>query len=411
PFGPSNPRSMALRTHCQTSGWSLTAQDPFNNVARTTVEALGAVMGHTQSLHTNALDEALALPSEFSARIARNTQLVLQHETGLTKAVDPWAGSYTVERLTHELLERAWQHIGEVEEAGGMSRAIEQGIPKQRIEEAAARRQARIDAGEDVIVGINRFQSGESEEINLLEVDNVAVREEQLERLRTLRANRDESRVQAALESLRNGAAGDGNLLELAVDAARARATLGEISDAAEDVFGRYVADIPTISGVFAAEMGDNENFKEARDRADRFASVHGRRPRILVAKLGQDGHDRGARVVATAFADVGYDVDVGPLFQIPEEAARQAVENDVHVIGVSSLAGGHKTLVPAIVEALAELGRPDILVVVGGVIPPNDYQDLFKDGVAAVFGPGTVLTDAAIELVDLIDSRQTADG
>lgn len=410
PFGPSKPRSMALRTHCQTSGWSLTAQDPFNNVARTTVEALAAVMGHTQSLHTNALDEALALPSEFSARIARNTQLVLQHETGLTKAVDPWAGSFFVERLTHELLERAWQHIAEIEAAGGMSLAIEKGIPKQRIEEAAARRQARIDAGEDVIVGINRYRSGESEEINLLEVDNVAVREEQLKRLAEVRKNRDEEEVSKALDRLRDGASGSDNVLELAIDAARCRATLGEISSAVEDVFGRYVADIPTITGVFAAEMADNRDFKVARDRADGFASRHGRRPRILVAKLGQDGHDRGARVVATAFADVGYDVDVGPLFQVPEEAARQAVENDVHVVGISSLAGGHKTLVPAIIEHLAALGRPDILVVVGGVIPPNDYESLFKSGVAAVFGPGTVLSDAAVELVDLIDSRQTSD-
>ncbi len=410
PFGPSKERSMTLRTHCQTSGWSLTAQDPFNNVARTTLEAMAAVQGHTQSLHTNALDEALALPSDFSARIARNTQLVLQHETGLTKAIDPWAGSYYVERLTHDLMAQAWRHIQEVEAVGGMARAIEKGLPKRRIEEAAARRQARIDSGLDVIVGINRFRSDEAEDIDLLEVDNDAVRVEQLERLAALKASRDSEAVENALHELREGARSSTNLLDLAVQAARVRATLGEISSALEDVFGRYVADIPTISGVFAAEMIDNKEFGEARARADRFASRHGRRPRILVAKLGQDGHDRGARVVATAFADVGYDVDVGPLFQLPEEAARQAVENDVHVVGVSSLAGGHKTLVPQIIQALSTLGRPDILVVVGGVIPPNDYAALFASGVAAVFGPGTVLSDAAVELVDLIDSRQTND-
>jgi methylmalonyl-CoA mutase len=411
PFGPSNKRSMALRTHCQTSGWSLTAQDPFNNVARTTLEAMAAVQGHTQSLHTNALDEALALPSDFSARIARNTQLVLQHETGLTKAIDPWAGSYYVERLTHDLMEQAWRHIQEVEAVGGMARAIEQGLPKRRIEEAAARKQARIDSGLDVIVGINRFKSDEAEDIDLLEVDNNAVREEQLGRLAALKAERDPKAVEDALGRFREGARSNANLLHLAVEAARARATLGEISSALEEVFGRYVADIPTISGVFAAEMIDNKEFGEARARADRFSSGNGRRPRILVAKLGQDGHDRGARVVATAFADVGYDVDVGPLFQLPEEAARQAVENDVHVVGVSSLAGGHKTLVPQIIQALEALGRPDVLVVVGGVIPPNDYAALFASGVAAVFGPGTVLSDAAIELIDLIDSRQTSDG
>ncbi|MFT4603637.1 MAG: methylmalonyl-CoA mutase, partial [Rhodothermales bacterium] len=379
--------------------------------ARTTLEAMAAVQGHTQSLHTNALDEALALPSDFSARIARNTQLVLQHETGLTKAIDPWAGSYYVERLTHDLMEQAWRHIQEVEAVGGMARAIEQGLPKRRIEEAAARKQARIDSGLDVIVGINRFKSDEAEDIDLLEVDNNAVREEQLGRLAALKAERDPKAVEDALGRFREGARSNANLLHLAVEAARARATLGEISSALEEVFGRYVADIPTISGVFAAEMIDNKEFGEARARADRFSSGNGRRPRILVAKLGQDGHDRGARVVATAFADVGYDVDVGPLFQLPEEAARQAVENDVHVVGVSSLAGGHKTLVPQIIQALEALGRPDVLVVVGGVIPPNDYAALFASGVAAVFGPGTVLSDAAIELIDLIDSRQTSDG
>ena len=407
PFGPSNERSMALRTHCQTSGWSLTAQDPFNNVARTTVEAMAAVFGHTQSLHTNALDEALALPSDFSARIARNTQLYLQHETGLTRAIDPWAGSFYVEYLTGELIRRAWAHLDEVEKLGGMARAIEQGLPKRRIEEAAARRQARIDAGEDVIVGVNRYRAVESDEIELLEVDNHAVRAEQLERLGRLRATRDSVAFEETLSALRQGAREGGNLLELAVEAAAARATLGEISDALEDVFGRYVADIATISGVFAQEMASNPDFESARDRAARFATRFGRRPRLLVAKLGQDGHDRGARVVATAFADVGYDVDIGPLFQLPEEAARQAVENDVHIVGVSSLAGGHKTLVPEIVRALEALGRPDILVVAGGVIPPADYEPLFQSGVAAVFGPGTVLSEAAVELVDLIEARQ----
>ncbi|MBO6577315.1 MAG: methylmalonyl-CoA mutase [Rhodothermales bacterium] len=407
PFDPSKERSMALRTHCQTSGWSLTAQDPFNNVARTTVEAMSAVLGHAQSLHTNALDEALALPSDFSARIARNTQLYIQHETDVIRAIDPWAGSYYVESLTHHLMQRAWSHIQEVEAAGGMAAAIERGLPKQRIEEAAARRQARIDSGQDVIVGINRFRVEQTDTVDLLEVDNHAVREEQLERLGQLRASRDQTAVQATLKALRQGARTGENLLTLAVDAARARATLGEISSALEDVFDRYVADIPTIAGVFADEMASNSKFQSARERADQFAHRVGRRPRLLVAKLGQDGHDRGARVVATAFADVGYDVDIGPLFQLPEEAARQAVENDVHVVGISSLAGGHKTLVPQIIAELTSLGRPDILVVAGGVIPPADYSELFEVGVAAVFGPGTVLTDAAVELIDLIESRQ----
>ncbi|MFT5143161.1 MAG: methylmalonyl-CoA mutase [Rhodothermales bacterium] len=406
PFGPRNERSMMLRTHCQTSGWSLTAQDPFNNVARTTLEALAGVAGGTQSLHTNALDEALALPSEFSARIARNTQLYLQYETGLTGAIDPWAGSFYVERLTHELIERAWERIQEVEAAGGMATAIESGLPKRRIEEAAARRQARIDSGADVIVGMNRFRAEDSDVIDLLEVDNNAVRREQIERLNQVRAGRDEKEVHRTLKALRDGAESDDNLLSAAVDAARARATLGEISSALEDVFGRHVADIPTITGVFASAMADNQQFSEARRRADQFSKSHGRRPRILVAKLGQDGHDRGARVVATGFADVGYDVDIGPLFQLPSEAARQAVENDVHVVGISSLAGGHNTLVPEIIAELAALGRPDILVVAGGVIPPGDYEALFEAGVAAVFGPGTVLSLAAVELVDLIETR-----
>jgi methylmalonyl-CoA mutase len=403
-FGPEDPRSLALRMHCQTSGWSLTAQSPFNNVARTALEAMAAVLGHTQSLHTNALDEAMALPTDFSARIARNTQLVLQEETGIPRAVDPWGGSYFVERLTADLADRARSLIAEVERAGGMAKAIERGIPKRRIEEASARRQARIDAGLDTIVGLNRFRDDAEETVDLLEVDNRAVLARQVERLGRLRASRDEDTVRRTLDALSRAASSGGeNLLELSVAAARARATLGEISGALERAFGRYEADIPTVSGVYASEMQNDPAFERTRDLARRFAERHGRRPRILVAKLGQDGHDRGARVVATAFADLGFDVDVGPLFQMPEEAARQAVENDVHFVGISSLAGGHKTLVPALVDALARLGRPDILVVAGGVIPPADYDMLYAAGVAAVFGPGTVIPEAAGRLLGLL--------
>ncbi len=405
PFGPKNERSMALRTHCQTSGWSLTAQDPFNNVARTTIEALAAVLGHTQSLHTNALDEALALPSDFSARIARNTQLYLQHETNVVKAVDPWAGSFFVERLTHDLLHRTWKHIEEIEEVGGMAQAIERGIPKRRVEEAAARRQARIDSGIDTIVGMNRFQPEHAEDMELLEVDNHAVRSEQIRRLKELKSARDRSEVDASLARLRVAAESDtDNLLTAALDSARARATLGEISTVLEEAYGRFRADIPAISGVFAAEMANDNQFQEAQLRSNGFVERFGRRPRILIVKLGQDGHDRGARVVATAFADVGFDVDIAPLFQPPAEAARQAVENDVHIVGASSLAGGHKTLVPQIVQELERLGRPDILVVAGGVIPQSDHDVLFKAGVAAVFGPGTVLSTAAIDLIQVIE-------
>lgn len=403
-FEPRDERSLSLRTHCQTSGWSLTAQSPYNNIARTTLEAMAAVFGHTQSLHTNALDEALALPSEYSARIARNTQLYLQEETGIAQAVDPWGGSHFVERLTADLADRARSLIAEVEDAGGMAKAIERGIPKRRIEEASARRQARIDAGIDSIVGLNRYRDASDDAIDLLEVDNRTVRDRQVERLAQVRRSRDQSTVDVALAALtRAAASGDGNLLEKSVDAARARATLGEISDAVERAFGRYTADIPTVSGVYASEMTNDPTFDAALALSERFAQRNGRRPRILVAKLGQDGHDRGARVVATAFADLGFDVDIGPLFQMPEEAARQAVENDVHFVGISSLAGGHKTLVPALVRALAELGRPDILVVAGGVIPSSDYDELFRAGVAAVFGPGTVIADAASRLLKLL--------
>ncbi len=404
PLGPRDERSLSLRTHCQTSGWSLTAQSPFNNVARTTLEATAAVLGHTQSLHTNALDEAMALPTDFSARIARNTQLYLQEETGIPSAIDPWGGSHFIERLTADLAARARTLIAEVEEAGGMARAIERGIPKRRIEEASARRQARIDAGIDTIVGLNRFQDASEDAVDLLEVDNRAVRERQVRRLERVRSTRDQAAVEATLAALaRAASSGEGNLLDLSVDAARARATLGEISLALERVFGRYEADIPTVSGVYASEMTHDPTFEQARELADRFLIRHGRRPRILVAKLGQDGHDRGARVVATAFADLGFDVDVGPLFQMPGEAAMQAVENDVHFVGISSLAGGHATLVPALVQALAELGRPDILVVAGGVIPPGDYDALYRSGVAAVFGPGTVIPAAAARLLSLL--------
>jgi methylmalonyl-CoA mutase len=403
-FHPSNPKSMALRTHSQTSGWSLTAQDVFNNVIRTAVEALAAALGHTQSLHTNALDEALALPTDFSARIARNTQIYLQEETGITRVVDPWAGSYYVESLTHELAHRAWNLIHEIESLGGMAKAIETGLPKMRIEEAAARRQARIDTGRETIVGVNKYRVEHEETIEVLEVDNRAVRERQIARLKQLKASRNQQAVDEALAALTECAAtGKGNLLELAVEAARRRATLGEISAALEKVFTRYQAVSRTISGVYSAESANSELFAEVRRLADEFAHAEGRRPRILVAKMGQDGHDRGAKVIATAFADLGFDVDVGPLFQTPREAARMAVENDVHILGVSSLAGGHKTLVPEVIRELAAMGRDDILVVVGGVIPPQDYAALREAGAAAIFGPGTVIPQAARQLLELL--------
>ena len=403
-FDPQNPKSMALRTHCQTSGYSLAEQDPFNNVVRTTVEALAAALGHTQSLHTNALDEAIALPSEFAARIARNTQLYLQEETDVTRAIDPWAGSYYVERLTADLARRAWALIQEVEEEGGMTRAIEQGLPKLRIEEAAARKQARIDTGNEVVVGVNRYRLDEEEPIDTLEVDNEAVRRTQVERLERIREERDDAAVRNALNAITEAAeTGDGNLLQRAVVAARTRATLGEISDAMEKVFGRHTAQTQTVSGVYASEAGQDASFERARDLADSFAEVAGRRPRIMVAKMGQDGHDRGAKVIATSFADLGFDVDVGPLFQTPEEAARQAIENDVHILGVSSLAGGHKTLVPQVINALEEYGRDDILVIVGGVIPHQDYSFLYDQGVTGIFGPGTVIADAASQILDVL--------
>ncbi len=409
-FNPKNPKSMALRTHSQTSGWSLTEQDPYNNVARTSIEALAAAFGGTQSLHTNALDEAIALPTDFSARIARNTQLHLQMETGITKTVDPWGGSFYVESLTKEIADKAWALIEEVEEHGGMTKAIEAGIPKMRIEEAAARKQARIDAGSDIIVGVNAFEPDVADPIDILEVDNTKVLHSQIERLQQLRNERNEEETQRALEVLSNAAAtGKGNLLELAVEAARKRASLGEISDAMEKTFGRYTATIHSIAGVYAKEIKSNPMFAEARDKADQFAKLEGRRPRIMVAKMGQDGHDRGAKVVATSFADLGFDVDIGPLFQTPEEAARQAVENDVHILGVSSLAAGHKTLVPKVIKALEDLGRPDIMVVVGGVIPQQDYPFLYDAGVVGIFGPGTMIAKAAGAILDvLIESRES---
>jgi methylmalonyl-CoA mutase len=406
-FNPKNPKSMALRTHCQTSGWSLTAQDVFNNVTRTCVEALAAALGGTQSLHTNALDEALALPTDFSARIARETQIYLQKETGITKVVDPWGGSHYVESLTHELMHRAWDHILEVEALGGMTKAIETGLPKMRIEEAAARRQARIDSGQETIVGVNKYRSDRENPIEVREVDNAVVRENQLRRLAQVRQSRDAHAVDDALHALSRAAAdGSGNLLELSVNAARVRATLGEISTALEKVFGRYQAVNRTISGVYSTENQSDPEFLKARRLADEFAKAEGRRPRILVAKMGQDGHDRGAKVIATAFADIGIDVDVGPLFQTPREAARMAVENDVHVLGVSTLAGGHKTLVPALVNELRSLGREDILVYAGGVIPPQDYDFLTKAGVAGVFGPGTVISVCAQSILTALMSQ-----
>jgi methylmalonyl-CoA mutase len=402
PFNPKNPKSMALRTHCQTSGWSLTEQDPYNNVTRTCIEAMAAVMGGTQSLHTNSLDEAIALPTDFSARIARNTQLYLEKETGITHLVDPMAGSYYVERLTAELTGHAWQLMEEVERLGGMTKAIESGVPKMRIEQAAAAKQARIDSGKDVIVGVNKYVTDEKPDFDILEVDNTAVRQEQLERLVQLKAGRNTAAVENALQALTAAAAnGTGNLLALAVDAARLRATLGEISAAMEKSFGRYKATIRSISGVYSGEMKNQKTFEEVRELADRFAERDGRRPRILVAKMGQDGHDRGAKVIATSFADLGFDVDIGPLFQTPEEVAMQAAENDVHVVGASSLAGGHKTLVPALIDALKKIGRPDIMVIAGGVIPAQDHTFLHEAGVAFVFGPGTVITTAARDILE----------
>jgi methylmalonyl-CoA mutase len=407
-FGPKNPKSMSLRTHSQTSGWSLTAQDVYNNVVRTCIEAMAATQGHTQSLHTNALDEALALPTDFSARIARNTQLFLQMETDTCRVVDPWGGSYAIERLTEDLARRAWSHILEVEELGGMAKAIEAGIPKMRIEEASARTQARIDSGRQVVVGVNKFKPEHDQAPDVLKVDNAAVRESQIGSLRALRASRDSAKVRAALEALTSAArSGEGNLLALAVDAARAMATVGEISDALEKVYGRHEAPVKAARGVYMRETQGQGQVGEVVERVRAFEEREGRRPRILVAKMGQDGHDRGQKVVASAYADMGFDVDIGPLFQTPEEVARQAVENDVHVVGASSLAAGHLTLVPALQKALADLGRPDILVVVGGVIPPQDYDTLKKMGVAAVFGPGTVVSDAAIKVLDAIEGRR----
>ena len=406
-FDPRNPKSMALRTHCQTSGWSLTAQDPFNNVTRTCIEALAAALGHTQSLHTNALDEAIALPTDFSARIARNTQLYLQHETGITRVVDPWGGSFFVETLTDALARRAWALIQEVEELGGMAKALETGLPKMRIEEAAARRQAHIDSGQEVIIGVNRYRLDHEDPLDILEVDNTAVRNAQIARLERLRAGRDEAAVQAALAALtRCAETGEGNLLALSVDAARARATLGEISDALEQVWGRHQAVTRSIAGVYSSEFGEEEAVNQMRRMAEAFERVEGRRPRILVAKMGQDGHDRGAKVIATAFADLGFDVDIGPLFQTPAEVARQAVENDVHVVGMSSLAGGHKTLLPQLVGELAQLGRDDIMVVAGGVIPAQDYAYLYARGASAIFGPGTVIPEAARSVLEELMRR-----
>lgn len=403
-FNPQNPKSLALRTHSQTSGWSLTEQDPFNNVARTCIEAMGAALGHTQSLHTNALDEAIALPTDFSARIARNTQIYLQEETNICRSLDPWAGSYYVENLTHEIAHKAWAHIQEVEKLGGMASAIESGIPKMRIEESSARKQARIDAGIDTILGVNKYRLAHEAPIDTLEIDNTAVREAQIKRLQKLRAERNEEDVQEALRKLSKVAeTGEGNLLEMSIDCARKRASLGEISDACEKYFGRYKAKINLISGVYSQATKDSAKFKKAQEMIKEFEKLEGRRPRVMVAKMGQDGHDRGAKVVATGYADIGFDVDMGPLFQTPAECAKQAVENDVHILGVSSLAAGHKTLIPQVIEELKKLGREDIIVTAGGVIPPQDYQFLYDVGVAAVFGPGTVVSDSAIKMMELL--------
>ena len=403
-FNPKNPKSLALRTHCQTSGWSLTEQDPFNNITRTCIEASAAVFGGTQSLHTNALDEAIALPTDFSARIARNTQLYLQKETNITKTVDPWAGSYYIEKLTHEIAEKAWSHIEEVEALGGMTKAIKSGVPKLRIEEAAARKQARIDSGQDTIVGVNKYKLKSDDALHILEVDNELVRAQQLERLNHTKSQRDSEKVTVILKKITKAAAsGSENLLALAVEAARVRATLGEISHALEQEFGRYKAEIKTFSGVYSKEIKNDLSFEKAKQLANQFAKSEGRRPRIMISKMGQDGHDRGAKVVATGYADLGFDVDIGPLFQTAEEAAKQAVENDVHILGVSSLAGGHKTLVPKVIEALKTYGREDIMVIVGGVIPKQDYQYLFDAGTVAVFGPGTKISETAITVLEIL--------
>ena len=406
-FHPKNQKSMALRTHCQTSGWSLTEQDPFNNVARTAIEAMAAALGGTQSLHTNALDEAIALPTDFSARIARNTQIYIQQETSITKTVDPWAGSSFIEKRTEEIMNKAWELLEEVEELGGMTKAIEKGIPKMRIEEAAAKKQARIDSNQDTIVGVNKFKLDEEDPLQILEVDNAAVREAQIARLNTLKKQRNNEEVTLALQNLTTCAkTGKGNLLDLAVIAGEKRATLGEISTALETVFGRYKATIKSISGVYSKEIKNDKNFIKAKELADKFAELEGRRPRIMIAKLGQDGHDRGAKVVSTGYADLGFDVDIGPLFQTPKEAVKQAIENDVHILGISSLAAGHKTLVPQVIDELKKYGREDIMVIVGGVIPAQDYKFLFDAGVVGVFGPGTKISDAAIEILNiLIDS------
>ena len=402
-FNPANEKSLALRTHCQTSGWSLTEQDPFNNVARTCIEAMASALGGTQSLHTNALDEAIALPTDFSARIARNTQLYIQEETGITKVIDPWAGSYYVEKLTAQIAEKAWKHIEEIEALGGMVSAIESGLPKMRIEEAAARKQARIDSGKDIIVGVNRYQVENNTQIEIRDIDNTKVRQSQIARLEKMRATRNESEVLAALTRLTEGAASTENLLELAIDCARKRASLGEISDAMEKVFGRYQATIRSISGIYSSEAMEDKDFEKARQMANEFAALDGRRPRIMVAKMGQDGHDRGAKVIATSFADIGFDVDIGPLFQTPEEAVQQAIENDVHVLGISSLAAGHKTLIPKVMEILKKQDREDIMVVAGGVIPQQDYEFLYKKGVMGIFGPGTKISAAAIEILEVL--------
>ena len=405
-FGPANPKSGMLRTHCQTSGWSLTEQDPYNNIVRTTIEAMAAVFGGTQSLHTNALDEAIALPSDFAARIARNTQLILQEETGIGQVVDPWGGSYMMEHLTHDMANKARELMAEIDELGGMAKAIESGIPKLRIEEAAAKKQARIDRGEDVIVGVNKFQIDQQDEVDILEIDNEQVRDAQLARLATIRESRDDSRVSVALSALTAAAeSGQGNLLSLAIEATRARATVGEISDTLEQVYGRFVASAQTVSGVYGAAYADDAEWGGIAMDIDAFVEKHGRRPRMLVAKMGQDGHDRGAKVVATAFADVGFDVDLSPMFSTPEEVARQAIENDVHVVGASSLAAGHKTLVPQLIDALREQGVDDVIVIAGGVIPQQDYAFLEEQGVALIFGPGTPIPDAARKVLDAINA------
>lgn len=406
-FNPKNPKSLSLRTHSQTSGWSLTEQDPFNNVVRTVIEAMGAALGHTQSLHTNSLDEAIALPTDFSARIARNTQIHLQEETNICKVIDPWAGSYYLESLTNELMHRAWEHIQEIESLGGMAKAIETGIPKMRIEEASARRQARIDSGKEVILGVNKYKLDKEAEMDILEVDNSLVREQQIKRLEKLRAERNEADVQKALDDITKAAeTGEGNLLDLSIKAARVRASLGEISSAMEKVFGRHKAVIRSISGIYGSEYSDRDLIDEVLKLTDKFEEIEGRRPRILVAKMGQDGHDRGAKVVATAYADMGFDVDIGPLFQTPQETARQAVENDVHIVGASSLAAGHKTLIPQLIEELKKYGREDIMVIAGGVIPPQDYDFLYKAGTKAIFGPGTVIPAAAKQLIEELLKR-----